>query len=117
MITPEIKEMIESNPLALATINNNLTPHLIVVAFAKVTEGKIIITDNYMQTTIENLGHNNKVSLVVWNEEWKGYSIEGTASYSKDGKWKEFILSLEENKDEPCKGAIVIEVNKIIELG
>lgn len=117
MITQEIKKMIETSVLALASINKDNTPHLIAVAFVKILNGDLIITDNYMKTTIENIKRNNLVSLIVWNEKLEGYRIEGMASYFKDGKYKDFILNLEENKGEPCKGVLLVKVNKVIRLG
>jgi hypothetical protein len=47
----KIKKIIEENPLA--TVNQKGEPHVIGVASVKVKDEKIIVTDNYMKTTIE----------------------------------------------------------------
>jgi predicted pyridoxine 5'-phosphate oxidase superfamily flavin-nucleotide-binding protein len=117
MITEEIKQMIEENPVAVSTITNNNKPYTIAVAFVKIKDDKIIITNNHMKKTIENLKQNSNISLAVWNSKWEGYQINGLAEYFEQGEWLEFVKSLEENKEEPCKGAIVINVNDIKELG
>jgi uncharacterized pyridoxamine 5'-phosphate oxidase family protein len=109
----EIKKIIEENPFALATVNPDGTPHAIAVAFAKVKEGKIIITNDYMKTTPKNIKKNPNVSLAAWNKRWEGYQIAGKADYFEEGKWLKFIKSIPELKNEPRKGAIVITVNKI----
>ena len=62
----KIKRLLENNPIALATTNNN-KPNVIGVAYAKVvSETEILITDNYMKQTLEDLKKNNNVCLVVW---------------------------------------------------
>lgn len=111
----DIKEIIENNPTAFATINEN-RPYVIAVAYVKVKDGKLIITDNYMKTTIENIKKNNNISLVVWNKKWEGYQVNGEAEYFNSGKYYDFVKSIKENKEEPCKGAIVIKINNIKKL-
>ena len=112
----EIKDKIENAIVALASVNSEGKPHAIAVACIKVKDGKIIITDNYMRTTIKNIKSNLNVSLVFWEgEEGKeiGYRIDGKAEYHNSGKWLDFVKGLEENKDMPSKGAIVINVEEI----
>jgi predicted pyridoxine 5'-phosphate oxidase superfamily flavin-nucleotide-binding protein len=74
-----------------------------------------------MGSTIENIKRNPNISLAVWNEDWKencvGYSIEGKAEYFEEGKWYEKIKEIPENKDEPCKGAVLVTVKKIKKIG
>ena len=82
----EIKKMIEKNALAFATINEEGNPYVIAVAFVKVKDDKIIITNNYMGKTIDNLKNNPNISLVVWNKDWKGYNIQGKVEYFEEGE-------------------------------
>ncbi|MBU0957788.1 MAG: pyridoxamine 5'-phosphate oxidase family protein [Nanoarchaeota archaeon] len=112
----ETKKIIEENPVALATVNSEGNPHVIAVAFVKIKNEKIIITNNHMNLTINNIKGNSKVSLAVWNKDWKGYGIDGTAEYFEEGEWLDFVKSIEENKEEPCKGAIIISINNIKKL-
>jgi len=116
----KIKDKIENVIVAIATVNKKGEPHNISVACVKIKDDKIVITDNYMKSTVENIKNNPKVSLVFWygkegSEE--GYRINGEAKYFNSGKWLEFVKGLKENKDYPAKGAIVIEVNEIKKLG
>jgi len=113
-LTKNIKKIIEQNPVAFATIGNK-KPYVIGVASCKVVEGdKILITDNFMKTTVKNLLKNNNVALVVWNNRWEGYQFLGKAKYYKKGKWLNYVKKLKENKGLPAKGAIVVKVEKII---
>ncbi len=111
---------IEKAIVAVATVDEKNQPHNISVACVKIKDDKIILTDNYMKSTVENIKKNPNVSLVFWygkEGEEKGYRINGKAEYFDSGKWVEFVKELEENKGYPAKGAIVIEVNEIKELG
>ena len=113
-----IKGLIESSALAFSTINPDNTPNVIGVAYVKVVSpNQIIITDNYMKQTKENIEKNNAVCLAVWNKDWEGYKLIGTAEYFTEGKWKEFVEKMPENKDESAKGAILITVSELIKLG
>ena len=103
----ELVKMIETNVVAIATCNNG-EPNAAPVAYVKVKDGQIIITDNYLGKILDNIKTNSQVCLVVWNKEMKGYKIFGKAEYYDSGEWVEFVKSLPENKGEPCKGAIVV---------
>jgi len=111
----EIKGRLEKSTIAVATIKDN-KPYAIAVLYAKIIERKIIIIDNYMRTTVENILKNNNICLVFWTGE-EGWRIEGKADYFNSGKWLKFVKSLKENKGEPAKGAIVVNIEKIIKLG
>ncbi len=116
MIKEEIKKIIEENPVAFATLDSKGNPYVIAVAFVKVKNNQIIITNNYMGTTLENIKRNPNISLATWNKDWEGYQIKGKAEYYENGSWFDLIKSIPENKDEPCKGAIVIKVNNVKKL-
>jgi len=118
MITEAIKKIIEENPIALATVDENNKPNVIGVAYVKVVNNnQVIITDNYMKQTKENLNRNNNVCLAVWDKNWNGYKLIGTAEYFTSGKWKEFIEKIPENKGLSVKGAILVAISQLIKLG
>ena len=118
MINEGIKKMVEENALGLATIDKSGNPHNIAVGYVQVvSKNQILISDNYLVETIENIKRNPNVALVVWNRDWKencvGYELKGKAEYFTSGRWIEFIKKIPVNKGEPCKGAILITINKI----
>jgi uncharacterized protein len=117
IVEEKAKNIIEENPVALATVNPKGNPHVIAVAYVKIKEDKVIITNNYMKSTIDNIKNNPHVSLAVWNKDWKGYRIDGIAEYYEKGKWFDFVKSMKENKGEPCKGALIINIDEINQLG
>jgi uncharacterized protein len=117
-INEGVKKMIEENALGLATVNKNGNPHNIAVGFVKVvSKNQLVISDNYLEETIKNIKNNPNVSLVVWCEDWKenfvGYELAGKVEYFTNGKWVDFIKKISENEDAPCKGAILVTLNKM----
>ncbi len=116
MEVEKIKNKIEKATIAVASVNSEGKPHNICIMYAKVKEGKIIITNNYMKTTIDNIKNNPYVSLVFWEGE-KGWRINGKAEYYDSGKWLDFVRDLKENKGLPAKGAVIINIEDVRELG
>jgi len=112
----DIKDKLEKAIIAVATVNSNNTPHNTPIMYAKVKDDKVVITNNYMKTTIDNIKNNPQVSLVFWEGE-KGWRIDGKAEHYDSGEWFDFVKSLDENKEFSPRGAIIIEVNEIKELG
>ena len=111
----EIKDLIENNPVALATVTEDGKPNVIGVACVKViSDEQVVITDNYMNQTVKDILQNKNVCLNVWNSEFKGCKLVGEAEYFTDGEWKKYVEQLVENKGLPTKGAIVVKVSKII---
>ena len=117
MITDELKQLIENNPLAFSTVNKSNAPHTIYVLYAKVVDNtKILITDNYMQKTKENILINKKVSLSVLVRD-VAFELIGVAEYFSRGNYFEYVKNIPENKEGPCKGAIVVSVEKVVKMG
>ena len=118
-IDDKAKKLIEENPLALSTIDRDGNPHCMAVAYVKVvSDDTLLITDNYMGRTLENLKRNPHICLVVWNnKDWEentiGYRIKGIAEYFTEGMWYEMVKRMPENQGEPCKGAVLMKVEKI----
>lgn len=118
IINKEMKKMIEENAMGLASVNTNGEPHNIAVGFVKVvSNNQLLISNNYLNETLNNIKKNPNVSLVVWRNDWKencvGYELGGKAEYFTSGKWLDEIKKIPINKGEPCKGAILITINKI----
>jgi uncharacterized pyridoxamine 5'-phosphate oxidase family protein len=101
------KKLIERSVIALATCRNN-KPHVIPIACAKVVGKNIVITDNFMKRTKENIKKNKNVELTFWKND-KTYNVDGKAAYYNNGKWLDFVKKMKENKGLPAKGAIIIK--------
>ncbi len=110
--------MIEENALGLATTDKAGNPHNIAIGYVQViSKNQLLISNNYIKETIDNIKSNSNVSLVVWASNWKevciGYELKGRAEYFTSGKYFEMIKKLPINEGEPCKGAILITINQI----
>ena len=115
MMDDKIKKMIEENPMALATIDKSGNPYCIAIADVKiVSEDKILIGDNYMKITLENINQNKNVCLVVWDNNMEGYQFVGEAEYFKEGEWVDKVKEI--HKGYPAKGAIFVKINDIKKL-
>lgn len=111
----DIKDKLEQATIAVSTVNSENKPYGIVIMSAKVKDNKIIITNNYMKTTIDNIKNNPNICLVFWEGE-KGWRVSGKAEHFDSGKWFDFVKSLHENKKYNPKGVLVIEIEEIREL-
>lgn len=103
----------------LATCANG-EPNVVPVAFKDVTEdGKLLVGDVFLQTTLENLNANDgKIAVSVYNAETlEGYQIKGTAEYLTEGEivdtFKQAVESMFKGA-ATAKGALVITPDKVI---
>jgi len=116
----QIKNKVEGSALSLATVDSENKPHCVAVGFAKVVDGKIVITDNYMAKTPKNIANNSNIALTFYSRNWEedcwGFEIRGTAEYHTEGKWRDFVKGLEGNEGMPAKGAIIVTVETIKKL-
>lgn len=114
-INLRIKRIIESNPIAFATVDEEGNPYVIAVTCYKVIgKNKILVCDTYMKKSLENIQNNNKVALVAWNKDYEGYQFFGKANYYNEGELFQLCKKLKAKKGLPCKGAILFEIDKII---
>ncbi len=107
------KKLIESNLIFISTSSKSSKPHVIVCQDCKVFENKLLITDNYMKVTKDNLLENNVVSLCVGSLKEGFLYISGKVDYKTSGKYYDFVKGLKENKGFPCKGVLVVTCKKI----
>lgn len=117
-ITSKYKKIIEENHVAFGTVDKNCKPNVIAVSCAKIVgSGYVLITDNFMKRTKENIKENNNVCLAAWNHNEEGCKLIGKAKYFTVGKWAKFVKQMPENKGFPAKGAILVSVVKLVKLG
>lgn len=120
LISPSLKKFIEANALGFATVNKKGVPHNIAVAYLKVIDDQIIISNAHIKESIKNLEYNDAVSLVIWNPEWGkscvGFELAGKAKNYTIGKWLKYVKDLPDNKDCDISSAIVVKVKNIKKL-
>lgn len=113
------KNLLEKEAIALATVNEDGSPNVIPVAEARVVESnKVLITDNFMKLTANNLKRDPRVCISVWSKDWEeGYKFVGQADYQETGKWVDKVKQMKENKGLPAKAAVLVSVEDIYQLG
>ncbi len=117
------KELIDGKPIHIATVNKENNPNLAVASDVKVIEdNKIIISVNEMVNTQENIRHNPNVVLTVFDENYKGLRLFGTAHFFVDGEYFTFCEKTFFGNGEVSpfgatkpKGAIVVTINSFYE--
>ncbi len=118
------KTLIESNPLHIATVNDQNKPNISVASDVRVlNENTLIISCNEMNNTQKNIQVNNNVVITSFNSEWVGVRLFGIAEFYTDGEYYDFCMNtfFANNEVTPFgatkpKGAIVVSIEKIEDI-
>ena len=81
MMNENVKKLLKESMWNLATCSEN-EPNVVPVAFKDVTEdGKLVIGDVFLKTTLDNIKANNgKIAVSIYDaNNLEGYQIKGTA--------------------------------------
>ena len=93
---------------------------MVPVAFKDVTpEGKLVVGDVFLETTIKNLAANHgKIAISVYDvQNLAGYQIKGTAEYVTEGEVVDTFKTAVETMFHgaaTAKGALIITPEKVI---
>lgn len=119
MLTEAVKKVLAENMQDLATCSDN-QPNVVPVAFKDVTaDGKLVIGDVFLETTLKNLQTNGgKISISVYNAtSLEGYQIKGTAEYVTSGELVETFKKAVETMFHgaaTAKGALIVTPEQVI---
>jgi len=117
VMTREMMNAVEKdNVVFLATATKDGVPNVVPIGFARpVDEKTIMIVDNYLKKTRENLENNPKASLVPRDATACPYQFKGTVEIHTSGKafdeavdWARSVMS-----KLPAKAAILLKVEEI----
>ncbi|QHI71689.1 pyridoxamine 5'-phosphate oxidase family protein [Aminipila terrae] len=94
-------------------------PNVVPVTFKDVTaDGKLIVGDVFLETTLSNLKCNGKISVSACNgTTMEGYQIKGTAKYMTEGSIVDTFKNLVSqifNGAITAKGALIITPERVI---
>ena len=110
-------DLIEGNPCHIASVAPGGVANLAVASDIKVLDDKtILISNNEMEHTPDNILANASVVLTSFNEAWAGLRITGNAKYYISGKYFKICDQLFKSDKATPKGAIVIKVKKLESL-
>ncbi len=99
----------EGQELVLATCSSQGKPNANVVISLGFLEGKLLIADCQMRTTISNMQENNKIAVIG-----KYCRILGTVEIFTSGQY--FDKCVEKSKEYKVKNAIVIDIKEVFDL-
>ena len=119
IMNDSVKKLLKESMWDLATCANG-EPNVVPVAFKDVTtDGKLVVGDVFLDTTLKNLAANGgKIAISVYDAKTlEGYQIKGVAEYVTEGEVvKTFKAMVEQmfNGGATAKGALVITPEKVI---
>lgn len=101
-ITDDMREIVgRARGWALATVDKEGIPNVVPIGNAKVlSDTEILLTDNFMNKTIENIKANpDKVAVSAWDwETVQGCQFKGTARIERSGEVFEEAVHLAKSK-------------------
>ena len=119
MLNESVVSLLKRGMWDLATCANG-EPNVVPVAFKDVTpEGKLVVGDVFLETTLKNLDANNgKIAISVYDAQaLEGYQIKGTAQYVTEGEvvatFKKAVETMFHGA-ATAKGALIITPEKVI---
>ena len=113
-MTNEQKDFLKENPLViLATADKSRQPRAIFVEAEVLDSGELLITDNEMVVTLQNLLENQKVFILAFDKDYKHIlKIIGNCRYHTEGKYLDLAKNLPTNAGYRPKGVLVIEIEE-----
>ena len=119
MLNESVIKVLKNEMWDLATCAKGET-NVVPVAFKDVTEeGKLVVGDVFLETTLNNIKENNgKIAVSVYDaQNLEGYQINGTAEYITEGTLVDTFKEMVEKMFQgaaTAKGALVITPSKVI---
>lgn len=119
MLNESVIKLLKNGMWDLATCANG-EPNVVPVAFKDVTDdGKLVVGDVFLQTTLNNLKANDgKIAVSVYDaQSLEGYQIKGTAEYVTEGTIVDTFKAMVEkmfNGAATAKGTLIITPSKVI---
>ena len=106
--------LIEGKPCHIATVSYENKPNIAVASDIHILDEKhILIYQNEMMHTPDNIITNKYVMLTSFNDKWVGLRLSGIAFYYTEGKHMELCNKLFNNETATPKGVIIVEITKV----
>ncbi|OQY08293.1 MAG: pyridoxamine 5-phosphate oxidase [Desulfobacteraceae bacterium 4572_123] len=101
-------------PLVFTTVDKNGMPNTIyVVCVKRIDDDKIVVANNKMHKTLENIKAGTKASILYITKEKKAFQIKGTLDYHIDGDIYEDMKNRWLDKKYPGHGAVVLNIEEV----
>ena len=107
------KAMAKQDVFPVATSNQDCIPNVVYIGYLKVIDNQtVLIADNYLKKTRDNILSNGKIAFVVRDEEKGSFQIKGTAERLTKGAMFDEVQKWASEK-LPRVAAIVMHVEEI----
>lgn len=118
-LNEKVINVLKNNMWDIATCADN-EPNVVTVAFKDVTDdGKLLVGDVFLETTLKNIEANNgRIAVTAFDAKTlEGYQIKGSAQYLTSGEIVDVFKKAVETMfggTATAKGALVITPDKVI---
>ena len=117
MLNESVKKLLSEQLWYVVTFSDE--PNAVPVGFKIVSEdGKLIIGDVFMETTVKNIQANGKAAVSACDPATsEGYQVKGSAEYLTEGPIVDMVKKVAAEKFNgalAAKGAVVITPEKVI---
>ena len=107
------KAILEQEILPVATSNKDKIPNVVYIKYLKVVDDQtVLIADNYLNKTRDNILDNGKIAFAVRDDEKGSYQIKGTAERITQGDMFEEVQQWVPD-ELPRLAAIVMHVESV----
>ena len=97
----------------VATSNQDCTPNVVYIKYLKVVDDEtVLIADNFLNKTRDNILSNGKIAFVVLDEEKGSFQIKGTAQRLTEGAMFDEVRQWVPDK-LPRVAAIIMHIEEI----
>ncbi len=118
-MTTEMIDALEKDLVFLATASTDGVPNVVPIGFARpIDEETILIADNYMNKTRQNLENNPRISIVTKDATKCPFQFKGKVKIFESGKYFDIVTEWGQNamtKLTP-KAAILMHVEEIYSI-
>jgi predicted pyridoxine 5'-phosphate oxidase superfamily flavin-nucleotide-binding protein len=120
-IPNEVKNLFEKQPIVtFSTSDKQGNPNVVPIFWKKIlNEEAILLVDNFMKMSKENLLGNSSVCLAFWDSEThEAYKVKGKALYHTEGPVYELGKSFIRSKKPEAtpKGIVEIKVTEVYDI-
>jgi len=107
------KAVAKQNTFPVATCNQEGIPNVIYIKYLKVIDDEtVLIADNYLSKTRDNILSNGKIAFVVLDKEKDSFQIKGTAERLTEGDMFDEVQKWVPDK-LPRVAAVIMRVESV----
>ena len=101
-------------PVVFTTVNQKGMPNTIyVVCVKRIGEDRIVVANNKMHKTLENIKAGTKATLLYITKEKKSFQVKGSLAYMTDGDIYDDMKNRWLDKKYPGYGAVVLTIEEV----